>query len=118
MIPKNIPENHRATLRSVASKKHIGDSELVRLYVACDELRTTGVTKAPNVMPSRLEHLLPESGPGHKVVLITVTNSAGVFVQQSQVLKKEAGPVLLTVGQKYSMEGVDTVNSQIATRHF
>lgn len=118
MIPNTIPENHRATLRSVASKKRIGETELVRLYQACDQLRTTGTTDAKNVMPSRLEHPLQEAGPGSRIVLVTVTNHDGVYVQQAQELHKSAGPVLLTIGQKYAMEGMDTVNRQIATRHF
>lgn len=117
-IPTTIPENHRATLRSVASKKRIGETELVRLYQACDQLRTTGTTDAKNVMPSRLEHPLQEAGPGSRIVLVTVTNHDGVYVQQAQELHKSAGPVLLTIGQKYAMEGMDTVNRQIATRHF
>jgi hypothetical protein len=120
MIPTTIPENHRATLRSVASKKRIGETELVRLYQACDELRTTGTTSAKNVMPSKLEHPLTgeNTGPGSRIVLVTVTNHEGVYVQQAQELHKAAGPVLLTIGQKYAMEGMDVVNRQIATRHF
>lgn len=118
MIPVSIPENHRATIRSVASKKRIGETELVRLYQACDQLRTTGTTDAKNVMPSKLEHPLPESGPGSRIVLVTVTNNDGIYVQQAQELHKAAGSVLLTIGQKYAMEGMDIVNRQIATRHF
>ena len=117
MIPTTIPENHRATLRSVASKKRIGETELVRLYQACDQLRTTGTTDAKNVMPSRLEHPLVD-GIGSKIVLVTVTNNDGVYVQQAQELHKSAGPVLLTIGQKYAMEGTDQVSRHIATRHF
>lgn len=118
MIPQTIPENHRAALRSVASRKHIGETELVRLYLACDELRTTGSCSAQNVMPSKLEHPLADAGPGCRIVLVTVTNNQGVYVQQAQELRKAAGPVLLTIGQKYSIEGTDQVNQQIATRMF
>lgn len=117
MIPNTIPENHRATIRSVASRKHISESEVVRLYQACDELRTKGTCSAAAVMPSKLEQPIPDV-PGGRIVLVTVTNEQGVYVQQAQELRKAAGPVLLTIGQKYSMEGVDQVNQQIATRMF
>jgi len=115
-----MPENHRATIRSVASKKHISEIELVRLYQACDDLLTTKTTSAKNVMPSRLEHPLTGegTGPGSRIVLVTVTNEAGVYVQQAQELHKAAGPVLLTIGQKYAMEGMDAINRQVSTRHF
>jgi len=119
-IPQNIPENHRAALRSVASRKRIGETELIRLYEACDQLRLTGKTDAKNVMPSRLEH--PLSGdnvaPGSRIVMVTVTNADGVYVQQAQELHKAAGPILLTIGQKHAMEGIDQVSSQIALRFF
>lgn len=105
------------TLRSVASRQHIGENELVRLYQACEELRTSGTCSAANVMPSKLEHLIKDSH-GARIVLVTVTNAQGIYVQQSQEIRKTAGPVLLTTGQKYSMEGVDQVTSQIATRMF
>lgn len=118
MIPQTIPENHRATIRSVASQKSIAENELVRLYLACEQLRTTGTTDAGNVMPSKLEQPIPEADPGSKIVLATVTNNQGVYVQQAQELRKAAGPVLLTIGQKYSIEGVDQVNRQIATKMF
>lgn len=127
MIPASIPENHRATLRSVASRKHIGETEIVRLYQACDQLRTTGTTDAKAVMPSRLEHLVtvPDGIARSKIVMVTVTNEAGIYVQQAQeVAIKSDGTraisdsVLLTVGQKYAMEGMDMVNRQVATRHF
>lgn len=118
MIPITIPENHRAALRSVASRKHIGETEIVRLYQACDQLRTTGTTDAKSIMPSRLEHPIANGEPGARIVLVTVTNRDGIFVQQAQELRKAAGPVLLTVGQKYCMEGTDEVNRQVALRHF
>lgn len=118
MIPQSIPENHRATIRSVASQKHLSENELVRLYQACDELRTAGTCSAQNVNPSKLVHPIEGNDPGARIVLVTVTNHQGIYVQQAQELRKAAGPVLLTIGQKYSMEGVDQVNNQIATRMF
>lgn len=117
MIPQSIPENHRATIRSVATRKHISENELVRLYEACSEIRETGSTKALNVMPSKLEQPIPDV-PGGRIVLVTVTSQTGVYVQQAQELRKAAGPVLLTIGQKYSIEGTDPINNQIATKMF
>lgn len=111
MIPKNIPENHRATLRSVASQKNISENELVRLYQAAEELRANGVCSAQNVMPSKLE----QASTDGKIVLVTVTNHVGVYAQLAQ---QAAGPIMLTLGQKYSMEGMDQVNRQVATRMF
>jgi hypothetical protein len=127
MIPLTIPENHRATIRSVASKKRIGETELTRLYEACSELLTTGRTKALGLMPSRLEHpiTVPDGVARTKLVVVTVTNEQGVYVQQAQEVgqvmdhsRSVSRAVLLTIGQKYSMEGTDPVTSTIATRHF
>lgn len=117
MIPKTIPENHRATIRSVASKKSIHETEIVRLYNACTELRETGSCSATDVSPSKLVQTLTEE-PGSRIVMVTVTNRQGIYVQQAQELRKKAGPVLLTVGQKYAMEGMDDVNRHLATHLF
>ncbi|MGV0949080.1 MAG: hypothetical protein ACOYB3_00100 [Azonexus sp.] len=112
----------------MASKKRIGETELVRLYQACDQLRTTGTTDAKNIMPSRLEHAItvPDGAVHGKIVVVTVTNADGVYLQQAQEVQvggdksawRANNAVLLTIGQKYAMEGMDTVNRQIATRHF
>jgi hypothetical protein len=119
MIPRNIPENHRMTLRSIATKYSVAENELVRLYQAATDILTTGTTKAPNIMPSKLIHpVTPASCPGHRIELVTVTNLSGVFVQLAIEIQKAAGPVLLTTGKKYSMEGTDSVSSSLQTRMF
>lgn len=119
MIPTNIPENHRMTLRSIATKYSVAENELVRLYLAATDILETGTTKAPNIMPSKLTHAVnPSLCPGHRIEMVTVTNFSGVFVQLAVELQKAAGPVLLTTGKKYSMEGLDAIGSSLQTKMF
>ena len=119
MIPKTIPENHRAAIRSVAVKFSVAESEIVRLYLAAAEILETGTTKAPNIMPSILTHnVMPPKCPGHRIDLISVTGMSGIYVQLAVEKQKACGPVLLTTGKKFSMEGTDSVSNSVSTMMF
>ena len=119
MIPPSIIENHKAAIRSTASKNQVAENEIVRLYQAATEILDTGNTKALNIMPSKLTHPVnPPQEPGHRIELVTVTNHVGLFVQLAVEYRKAAGPILLTIGQKFSMEGTDPVTHSTSTRMF
>lgn len=119
MIPPTIPENHKTVLRSAASKNGISENELVRLYQAAIDSHTVGSTKEGNLAVARfMHHVDPPVVPGHRVQMTTVTNISGVFVKLTQELQKAAGPLLLSTGKLFSMEGVDPVSSTITTRMF
>ena len=103
-----IEEGHRITLEA-AIRNHIGASEtlLAKLYKHAHEAATTTATSKENgFYHSRIE--TPE------FVLGACTDAkTGVYVQL--VRRKDNPHLLLTVGQKFAMENVDTVRGNTNT---
>ena len=101
-----IPENHKSVLSQlIRQKDYITEKLLARLYAACNDVLNTGTTDRPEVFASAT------TGGDYQVATAT-DERTGVYLQ---VARGPKGP-LLTVGQRWSMEGFDAVTSTVATK--
>jgi len=89
----------------IRQREFINEKLLGRLYQACHELIHTGKTEVAEVGTSLL--------PSGDFKLATATDErSGVYVQVAADPKGS----LMTVGQRWAMEGRDRVNNTTATR--
>lgn len=105
-----IPEEHKATLRSVIAQHEIvTEALLARLYFVAHKLFTEGVHKEPGT----ILHFI-DGGPSGRVTGAT-DDKTGIYLQLS-------GPTthapMLTVGQKWAIQASAPGLSQVATKHW
>lgn len=102
-----IPESHKSVLTQlVRQKDYITEKLLARLYRACDEVLQAGTTTQAEVSVSAT------TGSGNYKVGTATDERTGIYVQ---VARGPKGP-LLTVGQRWAMEGFDATTSTVATK--
>jgi hypothetical protein len=110
-----IYPQHQPVLQSISRQKQVGgDIVLANLYKVTrellDSLRGPG---APVYNPNYMQSVLRD---GDLTVVASTDSNNGVYVQLAQENGKDA--VLMTVGQKYSVERFSPVNHALETKLF
>ena len=105
-----IHPQHQPVLQSISRQKSVGgDTALANLYKATRELLESHTYAHATYMQSLLHD-------ENLVVAVSTDPHTGVYVQLAQDGK--GGQVLMTVGQKYSVERFSPVNQALETKLF
>lgn len=101
-------ERHRVTLQSVASKQDVGGiTEIRRLYTGAKAAFHEAVFEATDVQLSRVLTSTQE------IIATALNTKSGVYVQLRG--KPQEKDLLLSIGRKFCIEGVDATRHQAST---
>lgn len=101
-----IPDKHKSVLiQLIRQKDYITEQLMARLYQACSDMLRAGKTTAAETVCSVLQS-------GDYALATATDERTGVYIQ---VAAGPKGP-LMTVGQRWAMEGFDGSTHTIATK--